>query len=177
MLIKKIGHYDRFEELKSCVLNLADTVMQHNHISLQYDKSTADTSWLNAYGADKTAREFYFDTLQPALIGTEIERLFDSLGFELKRTRIFVIDPNINAAYKPHKDSTTRIHIPIVADELARFYSYEPYEKICEFMPADGSIYHVDTTKVHDFKNLSSLTKRIHIVGCYYGENLWTTTN
>jgi hypothetical protein len=171
MLIKKIGLYDRFDELKSQVLGLCDTVMEHNHISLQYDKQSGDMSWLNAWGADKTSRERYFDTIQPKLTGTEIHRLFDTIKIPLVRTRIFAINP-ITVGYTPHYDTTYRIHIPIVTDLENNFYSYEPDERVCDFMPADGSIYLVDTRKVHTFKNLSNI-KRIHIVGCYYGDDTW----
>ncbi len=171
MIIKKIGHYDRFEQLKEQVLDLCKTVMKHNHISLQYDQLTNDTSWLNAYGEDKTRRERFFNQLQPQLKGTEIDSMFECLGFNMSRTRIFALSPN-TVGYTVHRDTTARIHIPIVTDESARFYSYEPFEQISDFMPADGSIYYVDTTRHHTFKNLSNIT-RIHIVGCYYGEDIW----
>lgn len=171
MLIKKIGTCDRFTELTAQVLELCDTVMEHNHISLQYDRITGDTSWLNAWGADKTARERYFDTVQPNLIGTEIHRLFDSINLPIVRTRIFAIDA-MTVGYTPHRDTTFRIHIPIVTEPGNNFYSYEPSERICDFMPADGTVYLVDTTRTHTFKNLSNM-KRIHIVGCYYGDDIW----
>jgi hypothetical protein len=150
-------------------MELCKKFMQHNHVSLQYDQATGDTSWLNAHGQDKTARERYFDTIQPALVNTEINGLFNSIGLPLTRTRIFAVDP-MSVGYAPHKDSTYRIHIPIVTDIGNNFYSYEPTEKICDFMPADGSVYLVDTTKIHTFKNLSNI-RRIHIVGCFYGKN------
>ena len=172
MLIKKIGTYDRFTELTTQVLELCETVMdEYNHISLQYDKNSVDTSWLNALGADKTARERYFDTIQPKLIGTEIHRLFDTIGIPLVRTRIFAINPMAVPVYI-HPDTTYRIHIPIVTDQGNNFYSYEPNEQLCDFMPADGSVYLVDTTRRHTFKNLSNI-RRVHIVGCYYGNDIW----
>lgn len=171
MLIKKIGFYDRFEELKNQVLELCDSVMEHNHISLQYDSLTGDTSWLNARGEDKAVRERYFNIIQPLLVNTEIDRMFSTLKFPISRTRIFAIDP-MSVGYTPHRDTTFRIHIPIVTDIGNNFYSYDPDEQQCEFMPADGSIYLVDTKKVHTFKNLSNI-KRIHIVGCYYGNDIW----
>ena len=171
MLIKKIGSYGRFTELKAQVLELCETEMEHNHISLQYDRNSGDTSWLNARGADKTARERYFDTIQPKLVGTEIDALFDAIALPLVRTRIFAIDA-MTVGYTPHYDTTYRIHIPIITDTGNNFYSYEPEERICDFMPADGSVYLVDTKKVHTFKNLSDI-KRIHIVGCYYGDDIW----
>ena len=171
MLIKKIGYYDNFDALKAQVLELCNSVMEQNHISLQYDKLTGDTTWLNAHGPDKTPRERFFDTVQPILENTEIDRMFASLDVKLTRTRIFAINP-MTVGYTPHRDTTGRIHIPIVTDEDARFYYYDSIEHKCDFMPADGSIYYVDTTKTHTFKNLSSTT-RIHIVGCYYGEDIW----
>jgi len=171
MIIKKIGYYERFQQLKEQVLELCDSVMTHNHISLQYDPEVGDTSWLNAYGEDKARRERYFTALQPILKNTEIEKMFDTIGIELRRTRIFALEPN-TVGYTPHRDITGRIHIPIVTDFDARFYSYEPEEQMCDYMPADGSIYFVDTTKQHTFKNLSNI-RRVHLVGCYYGVKKW----
>lgn len=173
MSIKKIAFYDRFEQLKKQVLELCDTALEleHNQISLQYDKETNNTSWLNAYGADKTPRERYFNTLQPKLHGTEIESLFNSLNFNMVRTRIFVINPGSNPYYV-HHDTTPRIHIPIETNDKCRFYFHNPTEEQAEYMPADGSIYLVDTMINHNFKNDSD-QRRIHIVGCYYGEEKW----
>jgi hypothetical protein len=172
MLIKKIAFYDRFEQLKKQVLELCDTVLEHNHISLQYDPMTSDCSWLNSYGVDKTPREKYFNTLQPKLRGTEIELLFNNLSLDIRRTRIFVIDPKSNP-YPVHRDPTPRIHIPIETNDRCRFYSHNPREEPAEYMPADGSIYLVDTRINHTFKNESN-QRRVHIVGCYYGEDVWS---
>jgi len=171
MLIKKIAFYDRFEQLKEQVLELCDTVLEHNHISLQYDADTLDYSWLNSRGSDKTSRERYFNKLQPKLQNTEIELLFNSLNFDITRTRIFVIDPG-STPYTVHRDTTPRIHIPIETNEKCRFYFYNPSEEPAEYMPADGSIYLVNTKINHTFKNESN-QRRIHIVGCYYGEDRW----
>ena len=99
MNIKKIAHYDRFTELKQQVLDLCVSVMEQNHISLQYDKLSGDTGWLNSYGVDKTARERYFDAVQPQLENTEIDRMFKSLGFNISRTRIFAISPQTVGLY------------------------------------------------------------------------------
>jgi hypothetical protein len=171
MIIKKIGYYKRFAELKEQILELCHTVMTQNHISLQYDAETGNTSWLNAYGEDKAKREIHFNKLQPQLVGTEIDKLFQTLNIPMVRTRIFAINPQ-TVGYTPHRDYTARIHIPIVTEAGANFYSYEPTEKEGNFMPADGSIYYVDTRVMHTFKNLSNVV-RIHLVGCYYGEDKW----
>lgn len=166
MIIKKIGFYDQFNELKEQVLELVNTVMEYNHISLQYDKLTNDTSWLNARGEQNSIREEFFNNLQPSLKNTEIDRFLKKIKIPITRTRIFSLDPFSNG-YIKHRDRTPRIHVPIVTHEFARFYSYEPEEKRCDFMPADGTIYFVDTTKMHTFKNLSNI-QRIHIVGCIH---------
>jgi hypothetical protein len=158
-LIKKIKNYPRFEQLKEEVLELQKSVGLKS-ISLQYQDS-ADTSWNNADGYQCGPVEDKFINIQPSLVGTEIERLFQDIEISLFRTRIMRVDPY--SSYMVHADPTLRIHIPIITNEKCRFYFPKIDNKLSEFMPADGSIYWVNTREYHTFINNSN-QPRTHIV-------------
>jgi len=63
--------------------------------------------------------------------------------------------------YSYHKDSTKRIHIPLITNDKC-FMIID--DEVIRY-PADGNYYVVDTTKMHTAIN-GSWEERIHIVGC-----------
>ena len=65
------------------------------------------------------------------------------------------------SCYSYHKDSTKRIHIPLITNDKCFFV----IDDIVNRYPADGNYYIADTTKMHTFVN-ASWEDRIHIVGC-----------
>jgi hypothetical protein len=158
-LIKKIGVYPDFEKLKKEVIELQESI-NLNIISLQY-QDINNTEWNNAQGFDIGPIEHEFKNLQPALKGTEIEKLLLEIGKNWYRTRIMTMVPL--KVYQIHSDPTPRIHIPILTNDLCRFYFPKQSSCLEDFMPDDGSIYWVDTRKTHTFINCSNF-KRIHIV-------------
>lgn len=159
MRIVKIGQYPRFEQLKKEVLELQESLSE-KIISLQW-RDPNDMHWLNSIGYQHGPVEHEFVNLLPELEGTEIEKLFQYLPDKIFRARVMTIYPNTE--YDPHADPRPRIHIPIVTNPLCRFNFFNPFILEAEYMPADGSIYWVDTTARHTFVN-SSDEKRIHIV-------------
>ena len=62
--------------------------------------------------------------------------------------------------YTYHKDISKRIHIPIETNDKCFFVLDDEVVRL----PADGSVYEVDTTKIHTFIN-GSMNPRTHIVG------------
>ena len=74
------------------------------------------------------------------------------------RTRVMNMPPR--TCYTIHKDTTKRIHIPIITNEHCLFI----IDKEIKHYPADGSYYLVDTTQYHTAVN-ASIQNRIHIVG------------
>jgi len=78
--------------------------------------------------------------------------------YNLKRTRLLNLRPG--DCYSYHVDPTKRIHIPLVADE----YCMAVIEDKVYRLPADGTVYLVDTTKRHTFLNGGDYD-RLHIVG------------
>ena len=78
--------------------------------------------------------------------------------FRIGYSRVLILESK--RCYTLHKDISKRIHIPIETNDRCFFVLDDEVIK----MPADGSVYEVDTTKMHTFVNASP-TPRIHIVG------------
>jgi hypothetical protein len=157
-LIKKIGVYPDFEKLKKEVIDLQSS-LNLNCISLQY-RNIDNIKWNCSQGFESGKFETEFKFLQPSLKETEIEKILLDIGKSWTRTRIMTIQPL--TTYLAHYDPIPRIHIPIMTNDLCRFCFFKN-PSLEEFMPADGSIYWVDTRKFHTFINPSKF-KRIHII-------------
>ena len=78
--------------------------------------------------------------------------------YGMKRTRLLNLHPN--DCYSYHVDPTKRIHIPLVSDE----YCMAIIEDKVYRLPADGTVYLVDTTLRHTFLNGGDYD-RLHLVG------------
>lgn len=129
-----------------------------SQISLQTDGSD---NWDAGTGSKEGVEESIWDKLHPDLVGTWWEEFFASLPFKLYRSRLMVIHPR--TCYSIHTDRTPRIHIAIDTHPQARFIFTNP--PAIRFIPADGSVWWVDTTKEHSAMN-GSLKHRIHFVAC-----------
>ncbi len=82
--------------------------------------------------------------------------------FNLYRTRIMNLGPS--SCYSYHWDSAPRVHIPLVTDENCMLIIEDKIYRL----PADGSIYLVDTTLKHTALNSTrNQLLRTHIVGNY----------
>lgn len=75
------------------------------------------------------------------------------------RARVMRMKPK--TCYTYHQDYTKRLHIPLITNESC----FLIVDKEVLHLPADGSIYIIDTTKFHTAVN-ASREDRIHIVGC-----------
>ena len=64
--------------------------------------------------------------------------------------------------YYYHNDNTKRLHIPVETNENC----FLLVDSKLLHLPADGSAYTVDTTKMHTALNASK-EDRIHIVGAF----------
>ena len=96
------------------------------------------------------------------------EFLFDlpytnSILKENKVCRARVMRMKEKTCYTYHQDWTKRLHIPLITNENCWLI----VDKEIMHLPADGSIYIIDTTKFHTAVN-ASREDRIHIVGCLY---------
>jgi hypothetical protein len=157
-LVKKIGIFDDFENLKSKTIELLDR-FQINQISLQVKKN--DTSWDKSAGwLDSVSDELSFNKIHPELKDTVFDELILSINYKIFRMRIMQMPPN--TSYSTHKDPLSRIHIPIITNDKCAFLF--PENNYMKHMPADGSIYWTNTKLTHTFVNWSN-EPRIHIVG------------
>lgn len=129
-----------------------------DQLSLQTD-GTAD--WTIGTGSKDGIEESIWDKLHPDLVGTWWEEFFATLPFKVYRARLLTIQPR--TCYSIHTDRTPRIHIAIDTHPQARFIFTNPPQ--LRYIPADGSVWWVDTTKEHSAMN-GSLKPRIHFVAC-----------
>lgn len=120
---------------------------------LQYREG--EDPWTSAVGRMKQP-EHEYKHLNPDIKGTMLAGLIER--FELFRARLMWVGPY--ACYSMHRDSTMRIHIPIITNP-SNFFVFQDSAPI--FIPAGWS-YKVDTTKFHTFMNCSD-KPRLHLVG------------
>lgn len=175
MLIKNIGKYPRYKELHKFVMDFYDEYDLHN--SGQYALQGKDENdgqfccMRKKFGGTFTGHDDRtHSTLLKVFEGTEIQTLFDWLtDYTVCRSRIFVLGQGNKSEYGIHRDPTKRLHVPIVTNDTCGFNFYdEEHNRIHkDFLNADGSIYIVDTTVLHNTQNTDP-ADRIHIVCSYY---------
>lgn len=80
--------------------------------------------------------------------------------FNLYRTRVLTLHPGTNYSY--HQDLIKRIHIPITSNEKCMFI----VDDVVWRLPADGSVYLIDTTLMHTAINANIAGfNRMHLCG------------
>jgi hypothetical protein len=79
-------------------------------------------------------------------------------SYGMTRTRLLRLIPT--ECYSYHVDPTPRVHIPLITDENCMAVLEDTIYRL----PADGSVYFVDTTRRHTFLNAGDYD-RFHIVG------------
>lgn len=131
----------------------------NNQIYLQGDSPDMDpfepTIGQNFLLVDRTEELYTYPLFDMPYINSILEE------HNLCRTRVMKMKPK--TCYYWHKDSTKRLHIPIVTHEHC-FLILENEGRI--HLPADGTAYVVDTTQHHSAMNCSKID-RTHIVGCF----------
>lgn len=111
--------------------------------------------WASAVGKSQ-GRELTYNNLNPLFKDTIFETLISK--YNLKRTRLLWVYPW--ACYSMHRDTTPRIHIPLITN-IECYFVFKDDGVL--HMPADG-VYWVDTRKRHTFMNCSDKL-RLHLVG------------
>ena len=111
--------------------------------------------WASAVGTSK-GNELTYTNLNSIFKDTIFEELINQ--YKLKRTRLMWVSPM--TCYSMHKDSTPRIHIPMITNPECYFVFQQG---IVQHLPL-GYVYWVDTTKKHTFMNCSAYP-RLHLVG------------
>lgn len=175
MLIENIGKYPRYTELRNFVL---DFYAEHDlHNSGQYALQGKDENdgqyccMRRKFGGTFTGHDDRtHSTLLKIFENTEIQTLFEWLtDYTVCRSRIFVLGQGNKSEYGIHRDPTKRLHVPIVTNNTCgfNFYTDDHEHRLTEQLEADGSVYIVDTTVLHNTQNTHS-DDRIHIVCSYY---------
>ena len=130
-----------------------EIISKGKQTGIQYQEGS--DPWSSAVGRSK-GNELSYDQLNPFYKGTIIETLINQ--YNLKRTRLMWINPY--TCYSMHKDTTPRIHIPMITNPECYFVFKTG---IIQHMPA-GAVYWTDTTVPHTFMNCSDIS-RLHLVG------------
>ena len=120
---------------------------------LQFKKG--EDPWVSAIGK-RRGDELEYTNLNPFFKDTIFEVLINQ--YKLKRTRLMWVSPM--TCYSMHKDTTPRIHIPMITNPECYFVFKAG---IIQHMPV-GSVYWTNTVNLHTFMNCSD-KPRLHLVG------------
>ncbi len=111
--------------------------------------------WASAVGKSR-GNEFKYTNLNPFFKDTIFEEVINQ--YKLKRTRLMWTSPM--TCYSMHKDTTPRIHIPMITNPECYFVFKTG---IIQHMPV-GSVYWTNTVNLHTFMNCST-ESRLHLIG------------
>jgi hypothetical protein len=111
--------------------------------------------WASSVGRSK-GDELEYTEINPFFKNTIFETVINR--YNIKRTRLMWVGPY--ACYSMHKDTTPRVHIPLITNPECYFVFR--HGSIVH-LPA-GNVFWVDTTKHHTFMNCSN-KNRLHLVG------------
>jgi hypothetical protein len=120
---------------------------------LQY--KPGEDPWFSAAGVNR-GQELKFTELNLFFKDTIFEELISQ--YNLKRSRLMWLEPM--SCYSMHRDSTPRLHIPIITNPHCYFVFKQG---IIEHMPV-GYVYRVNTLEPHTFMNCSE-ERRLHFIG------------
>ena len=120
---------------------------------LQY--LTNEDPWTSAVGKSR-GKELEYTNLNPYFSNTIFEEIINKYKF--KRTRLMWVDPKV--CYSMHKDSTPRVHIPLITNTDCYFvFKHGTIKHLKE-----GHVHYTDTRFFHTFMNCSD-QYRLHLVG------------
>jgi hypothetical protein len=120
---------------------------------LQYYNS--EDPWISAVGPAQ-GNELEYDKINPFFKDTVFEEIIKK--YNLKKARLMWVYRF--ACYSMHRDSTPRVHIPLITN-LECYFVFK--NGLIEHLKI-GSSYWVDTRLLHTFINCSR-EKRLHLVG------------
>lgn len=144
--------YSSYKKIESNIV-WAEQNYKGKQTSLQYKLN--DDVWISAIGKSK-GDELSYNLINPYFKNTVFEELINK--YNLKRTRFLWLHDH--ACYSMHKDTTPRIHIPIVTNPQCFFVFRSGYmENLYK-----GNVYLVDTTVEHTALNGGD-SSRLHLVG------------
>ena len=120
---------------------------------IQY--KSGEDPWTSAVGVSK-GQELTYTEINPFFKDTIFEELINQ--YNVKRARLMWVNPM--SCYSMHRDTTPRLHIPLITNPQC-FFVFK--QGLVEHMPA-GKVYKVKTTEMHTFMNCSEKS-RLHFIG------------
>ena len=113
----------------------------------------------NEIQLERPVSESKYTKIEPRLAGTYFEDIVRQLSerFTIGRVRILKLDSRTSLSF--HRDPESRIHIPIITNPGALVI----VENYATHIPADGSVYIMNTKKYHTALNGGN-KPRIHLV-------------
>jgi hypothetical protein len=121
-------------------------------------KNYTKETWQNAVGRNK-GMELTYNQLNPFFKDSVFEEIIKK--YRMYRTRLMWV--NGMSCYSIHRDSTPRIHIPLITNPECYFVFKDDNSSSMTYMKV-GHVYWVDTRKKHTFMNCSEIA-RLHLVG------------
>ena len=108
---------------------------------------------------EEAVDESIYTELIPEIKNTYFEEVYNKISkfFVLGRVRVLCLEPRKSLSY--HRDPEPRIHLPIISNPGALTI----VENFCTYLPANGSLYWMETTKYHSVMN-GGEEPRIHLV-------------
>lgn len=101
-----------------------------------------------------------FTEFNPNFTGGYLEEIWRTFPYPVGRFRIAVLPPH--RCYSLHRDREERFHIPVITNSRC-YFLFENFSKWYT-MPADGSVYRMDTQHRHSAVNMGNDIKRIHLL-------------
>lgn len=108
---------------------------------------------------ERSVDEYSYTELIPEIKNTYFEEVYKKLSeyFVLGRVRLLLLEPRKCLSY--HRDPEPRLHIPIISSPGVLTL----VENFCTYLPPDGTVYYMNTTKYHSVLNGSEYD-RVHLV-------------
>lgn len=157
-LIKTIESID-INPILECYHSIESKIIwtEYNHKGKQAGLQYLDNEdpWASAVGRSR-GKELEYSNLNPLFSNTIFEEIINKYKF--KRARLMWVGPY--ACYSMHKDSTSRVHIPLITNSECYFVFKSGIIKNLE----SGHAYYTDTRNYHTFINCSD-QHRLHLVG------------
>jgi hypothetical protein len=152
------------DEILNCYWNMDPDIVwtkfdeKSKQAGLQYRQG--DDPWTSAVGRMSGNRnncvEHNFDQLNDFFKNSIFEELITE--FKLYRSRLLWVYPF--TCYTMHRDTSRRIHIPLISNKECYFV----FKNLAPIHLEVGKVYITDTTKFHTFMNCSD-KPRLHLVG------------
>jgi len=154
-ILANIPHIDIVKSYGSISKHIiwTDYKLKSKQAGLQHKEG--DDIWISSVGKSK-GEEYQYNIINPVVKNTLFEDII--VKYNLARSRFLFLAPF--STYSIHKDSTKRLHIPIITNSKC----FLLFKENGLHHLAPGHVYETDTTLEHTSINCSE-SWRLHFVG------------